>query len=69
MRYWGFGVFENDFVGDWVIDLIETDSMNLIEEAIQLALEDAFIEADTASTSEAYQKSVKKQRHYHEHVP
>jgi hypothetical protein len=22
MGYWGFGVFENDFVGDWVIDLI-----------------------------------------------
>ncbi|TYP74458.1 DUF4259 domain-containing protein [Paenibacillus methanolicus] len=49
MGYWGYGVFQNDFVGDWVIDLIESDSMNLIEEAIQLPLKDAFIEADTAS--------------------
>lgn len=49
MGAWGYGNLENDTVLDWVVDLLETQDMSLISEAIEMVLDDSYLDADTAS--------------------
>ncbi|WP_010275933.1 DUF4259 domain-containing protein [Paenibacillus senegalensis] len=48
MGAWGYGIFENDTVLDWIEDLLETQDLSLITEAIEMALDDSEIESYTA---------------------
>ncbi|MDK8189265.1 DUF4259 domain-containing protein [Paenibacillus sp. UMB7766-LJ446] len=51
MGAWGTGIFENDDVLDWKLDLFDTDDMELIEETIEEVLEEEYIESDLASNA------------------
>ncbi|MHA7584314.1 DUF4259 domain-containing protein [Paenibacillus vandeheii] len=51
MGAWGTGIFENDDVLDWKLDLFDTDDMELIEETIEEVLEEEYIETDLASNA------------------
>ncbi|GIO41580.1 DUF4259 domain-containing protein [Paenibacillus apis] len=48
MGAWGYGILENDTVLDWVEDLLETQDLSLITEAIEMVLSDSEIESYTA---------------------
>ena len=48
MGAWGYGNLENDTVLDWVEDLLETQDLSLIIEAIEMVLDDSEIESYTA---------------------
>ncbi|OUS75275.1 hypothetical protein B1748_17435 [Paenibacillus sp. MY03] len=48
MGAWGYGILENDTVLDWVEDLLETQDLSLITEAIEAVLDDSEIESYTA---------------------
>lgn len=48
MGAWGYGNLENDTVLDWIVELIETDDLNLISEAFKMVLEDNYLDADTS---------------------
>lgn len=48
MGAWGYGIFENDTVLDWVEDLLETQDLSLITESIEMVLDDSEIESYTA---------------------
>jgi hypothetical protein len=49
MGAWGYGNLENDSVLDWLVELLETDDLSLISEAIEMVLDDSYLDADTAS--------------------
>jgi cAMP phosphodiesterase len=49
MGAWGHGNFENDTVLDWVGDPVDTNDMDLIVEAIDMVLDEGYLDADTAS--------------------
>ncbi|WP_088547744.1 DUF4259 domain-containing protein [Paenibacillus aquistagni] len=49
MGAWGYGNLENDSVLDWVEELLESNDLSLISEAIDEVLEDDELDADTAS--------------------
>ncbi|MCU6708911.1 DUF4259 domain-containing protein [Paenibacillus sp. J5C_2022] len=49
MGAWGYGSLENDTVLDWVEELLETEDLSLISESIEMALDDRYLDADTAS--------------------
>lgn len=49
MGAWGYGNLENDTILDWIGELIETDDINLISDAIDMVLEDSYLDADTSS--------------------
>lgn len=51
MGAWGYGVFENDTVLDWVEDLIESQDLSLMTEAIEMVLDESEIESYTAETA------------------
>lgn len=48
MGAWGYGILENDTVLDWVEDLLETQDLGLITEAIEMVLDDSELESYTA---------------------
>lgn len=49
MGAWGHGNLENDTVLDWVGDLLETKDLDLMVEAIDMVLDEGYLDADTAS--------------------
>lgn len=49
MGAWGYGNFDNDTVLDWVGELLETEDLSLISEAIEMVFDDNDLDADTAS--------------------
>ncbi|KOR90286.1 DUF4259 domain-containing protein [Paenibacillus solani] len=51
MGAWGYGILENDTVLDWVEELLETQDLSLITEAIEMVLDDREIESFTAETA------------------
>lgn len=51
MGAWGYGNFDNDTVLDWIGDLVETEGLGMISEFIEMVLEDADLDADTASSA------------------
>ncbi|OPG98904.1 hypothetical protein B2I21_11390 [Chryseobacterium mucoviscidosis] len=51
MGAWGTGIFENDDILDWKLDLFDTYDMELIEETIEEVLEEEYIESDLASNA------------------
>lgn len=48
MGAWGHGNLENDTVLDWIEELLETEDLGLMSEAIEMVLDDGYLDADTA---------------------
>lgn len=49
MGVWGTGNFDNDTALDWVFELEETDDLSLIEQIIEVAYAQDYIDSDIAS--------------------
>ncbi|WP_214629598.1 DUF4259 domain-containing protein [Paenibacillus agaridevorans] len=49
MGAWGTGIFENDDVLDWKADLLDSEGIEFIEETIEEATDEEYIESELAS--------------------